>query len=142
MSEAGTTAPRRRVVAALILGPTDPNARMQASLRLFQRGTDVVWIALDDGAMAEHCDALMVFGDAAGADPGAADKSVPLVRRFWLAGKSLAFFGSNESLLARARLVAEEAPGELGGVVSDAQGPGMGAIDEFVDAMSAQPHRR
>jgi hypothetical protein len=64
---------------------------------------------------------------------------VPLVRRFWVDRKGLAFFGGGRTLLAAAKLVAPEAPGEVQGVVSDPQGPSAGAIDEFVDALAAQP---
>jgi hypothetical protein len=121
-----------------MLGASDPHARMQASLRLFAHGVDITWIGPHDHTLANCFDGLMVFGDQNAQNLYAA---VPLVRRFWDDGKSLAFFGGNESPLAAAQRVAPEAPGELQGVVSDAQGPSGGAIDEFVDALSAQPHR-
>jgi hypothetical protein len=127
----------RRLVAGLILGPADPHVRMEASLRLFSHGVDVTWIGPNDAALAQRFDALMVFGDPADQQ---IEAGVPLVRQFWNAHKSLAFFGRNETLLSAAQLVSPEAPGELQGVVSDPQGPSDGALDEFIDALSAQPH--
>lgn len=127
----------RRLVAGLILGQTDPHARMQASLRLFSQGVDVSWIGTGDSALAQRFDGLMVFGDPAQQQLEAA---VPLVQHFWHAHKSLAFFGCSEALLSAAQLVSAEAPGELQGVVSNPQGASDGALDEFIDALSSQPH--